>query len=94
MRLLVFAVYDVKAEMYGVPFMLKTKADAVRGFSDLASDKNTTVGRHPGDFKLQGLGTWDDVTGEFYSDANLDSLGFASDFLGGANNPNVLQVVS
>ena len=80
MKLLVFAVLDVKAEMYSIPFFKKSKAEAIRDFSDVANDRNTTVGRHPGDFKLVLLGTWSDTDSVFQVESH-ETMGFGSDFI-------------
>lgn len=55
-----YAVYDVKALAYAPPFIAGTDGIAVRMLSELVQDTNTTVGRHPGDFKLYCIGTYDD----------------------------------
>lgn len=55
-----YSVYDNKALVYGVPFFAPTDGYAVRAFGDLANDPNTTVGRHPGDFALFCVGSFDD----------------------------------
>lgn len=73
----VYAVYDVKAEIYNSPFFMPKGAMATRAFADLANDKNTTVGRHPGDFKLMHLGFFSPVTGVFKQLEVPESLGFA-----------------
>ena len=77
----VYAVYDVKAEIYNAPFFMAKHAMAVRAFSDLANDRNTTVGRHPGDFKLVHLGFFSPVTGAFKTLEMVESLGFADAFV-------------
>lgn len=59
-----YCVYDNKALIYGTPFYAPTDGSAVRSFRDLANDPNTTVGRHPGDFVLFHVGTFDDQNGQ------------------------------
>lgn len=80
-KLKVFSCYDVKAEVFGTPFMMAHAGQAVRAFKDLANDKQTTVGRHPQDFKLVQLGEWDDQDGEFVNQGPTVSLGFAADYV-------------
>ncbi|AXH77468.1 MAG: nonstructural protein [Microviridae sp.] len=75
-----FAVLDIKAELYGAPFFMSTNGEAVRAFKDLANDQNTTIGRHPEDYRLMRLGTFDNVSGEL-KEADGGSLGFASDYV-------------
>lgn len=58
-----FSVFDMKSGAFGVPFFIPTVGQAVRMFSDLASDGNSMVCRHPSDFVLYEIGTYDDATG-------------------------------
>lgn len=55
-----YCVYDNKALVYGTPFFAPTDGAAVRLFQELANDLNTTVGRHPNDFSLFAVGSFDD----------------------------------
>jgi len=59
-----YSLYDVKAQMYNLPFFAMNHGMARRSVSDLVSDMNTTVGRHPSDFKLYFIGVYDDQTGD------------------------------
>lgn len=65
MRLLGFSLYDTKTGTYSVPFFMNHQASAIRAVIDLASDLNTTVGRHPADYSLCQVGAFDDATGVF-----------------------------
>lgn len=76
----VFSVFDVKSELFSPPFYMTSRGEAVRAFKDLANDANTTVGRHPSDFKLVYLGLFDEETGQF-ENAQQESLGFAIDYV-------------
>lgn len=60
MQLSVYCVYDNKSLAYGVPFFAPTDGSAIRSFGDLSNDNNTTVGRHPADFALFCIGSYDD----------------------------------
>lgn len=77
MKLKIFSVYDAKAEAYMTPFFLQTKGQAIRGFMDLVSDKNTNVAKYPEDFTLFELGEYDDGRGSFVSHQTPISLGTA-----------------
>lgn len=81
MKLKIYSVFDVKTDMFMTPFFMSTNGQAMRAFSDLASDKNTTVGRHPEDYKLLCIGLFDDEQG-VVTPMPHDSLGFATDFVG------------
>lgn len=65
MILNVYAFYDIKASFYSAPFFLVHDSLAMRAATDLVADPNTTIGRHPADFALMKLGTFDDQTGNF-----------------------------
>jgi len=55
-----YSIYDNKALVYAVPFFAINDGHAIRSFTDLANDPNTTIGRHPGDFSLYEVGLFDD----------------------------------
>lgn len=59
----VVSVYDVKAEVYGEPKFVNTKAEAVRVFSDLVKKEEGPIGEHPEDYTLVDFGDWDNRSG-------------------------------
>jgi len=80
MKQLLFVVYDSKAELYNFPFQMQTKGQAIRGFTDLANDVNTTIGQHPEDFTLFQIGEYEDTKGEFTILDAKQSIGTALEF--------------
>lgn len=64
MKLHAYSIYDRKALVYNAPFFSVSDGSAVRSFSDLANDLQTTVGRHPGDYVLFRVGDFDDQSGK------------------------------
>lgn len=76
----VFTVYDSKAECYLQPFFMQTKGQAIRAFSELASDEKHNFGKYPADFTLFELGMFDDAKAEFTSYNTPVSLGLALEF--------------
>lgn len=58
-----YAVYDVKSLTYAPPFLAATDGVAVRMLAEAVSDIQTMVGKHPADFRLYCLGTFDDASG-------------------------------
>lgn len=60
MKLYAYCVYDRKALIYNSPFFSVSDGAAARSFADLANDMSTTVGRHPMDYVLFRIGTFDD----------------------------------
>lgn len=81
MNLKIFSVYDSKALCYGVPFFMPSTGAAVRAFSDLANDPQSTVHRHGSDFVLYQIGNFDDSKGVVKSIEPYVNLGIGSDFL-------------
>ena len=77
----VFSIHDVKASTFGQPFFAVNRGIAVRMFSDLVSDKNSMVSKHPDDFKLYELGAFDDNSGGLSPLAQPDFLHCASEFV-------------
>lgn len=78
---LVFAVYDVKAGYYKNPFIMRTKGEALRGYSDVANDKQTEIGKHPEDFCLFLLATFDEIKGIYKNESAPVSLGLAIEYV-------------
>jgi hypothetical protein len=58
-----YSVYDRKGLIYNAPFFAVTDGSAVRSFQDLANDPQTSVGRHPMDYVLYRVGSFDDAAG-------------------------------
>lgn len=81
MNTLAFAVYDLKALCYGVPFFMPNVGSAVRAFSDVANDTQSAISRHPSDYVLFQVGEFDDNKGTLNPIVPLISLGLASDFV-------------
>lgn len=63
----VCAVYDVKTACYDRPLLFVSLGEAIRSFADVANDKNTVIGQHPADFRLDYLSDFDMNNGEFCS---------------------------
>lgn len=61
--LIAYTLYDVKALTFSPPFFTSNDNVAKRMVMDLVSDTNNNVGRHPADFKLYKIGTFDEGNG-------------------------------
>lgn len=60
-----YQVYDLVGEsIVGPPFIEKNKGPAIRGFTDILNDKNSTLGQHPDDYELRFIGIQNEATGE------------------------------
>lgn len=58
-----YTIYDRKALHHHTPFFAVADGAAVRSLMDLVNDPNTTIGRHPGDYVLYRVGSFDDSAG-------------------------------
>lgn len=81
MTMLVYSIFDEKAAVFGVPFFMKNKGIALRAFGDLIKDGNTSINKHPDDFKLYYLGEFDDNSGSLVSCKQPEFIAHAVDFV-------------
>ena len=75
MKLLVFSVFDSKAEVYGTPIFFATKGLAIRAFSDQVNRPDSPLNAHSGDFTLFEIGEFSQDTGMLESHKTPYSLG-------------------
>lgn len=71
MKLNAYTLFDSKALTYHPPFFTHTDGAAVRMVGDLVADPNTSVGRHPADYVLYFVGTYDDSNGQLWPEQPL-----------------------
>lgn len=62
MILNVYCFYDTKATMFNTPFFLHTHGEAIRTAIDIGEDLQTRIGRHPEDYIVYCIGTFDTHT--------------------------------
>lgn len=55
-----FAVFDQKAKAYLTPFFLHNSGMALRAFGDCVNDSQHQFGKHPEDYVLFEVATFDD----------------------------------
>lgn len=67
MKTKMFSVFDSKAACYGTPFFMPMESMAIRAFSDLVNDGTTLVSKHPEDFSLFLVGSFEDSLATFDS---------------------------
>ena len=76
------SVYDTVAKVYAPPFYVNTVGEAVRSLANAVNDKNMgDLCKHPKDFILFEIGSWDDNTGLLTAVVPPERLGLASDFV-------------
>lgn len=61
----VYSIYDEKADYFNNPIFCPTEAVVLRDFGDTVNDSGCIVGKHPEDFRLYNLGTFDTQTAKF-----------------------------
>lgn len=60
-----YAVFDRKAEIYSQPFLEIKDGTAIRAIQDIViNNKDHAFAKHPSDFSLHRLGSFDENSGE------------------------------
>jgi len=62
MILKAFAFLDIKTGAYSRPFFVNHLAEAIRMAIEIASDRQTMIGRYPQDYELVEIGSFNDDT--------------------------------
>ena len=70
MKMNSYSVYDTATAAYMRPFFMQSDGQALRAFTDLATDAEHDIGKHPEHYSLVRLGTFDDNTGDFNNEKN------------------------
>lgn len=65
MELKVFAIRDKATEAYANPFYMTTIPEAIRAFKNVAMEPESNICKHPQDYELYQLGTFDNISGMF-----------------------------
>lgn len=63
MTLEMFSIKDGAVAAYAQPFFARSRAEAVRILQDTMASGDHQFARHPADFELFHMGTFDDQTG-------------------------------
>lgn len=80
MKMNVYTVYDLKACAYSRPWYSLSHSAAMREFGDAVNDPQAPFGKHPEDYQLVCVGSWDDVDGLLEPSAHVP-LAKATDFV-------------
>ena len=80
MQLKVFAIYDRAAEAFNTPFFMLTSAEAIRAFTNMATNPESQIYHNPLDFELHNIGHYINTTGDLLQDDALGNLGSAAIF--------------
>ena len=90
MKTKIFTVYDSKAEAYLPPFFMASTGSAMRAFEDSIHDTTTQFAKHPEDYTIFELGTYDDATATFELCKTPISLAKAIEL---CNHPEPMELV-
>lgn len=60
----IFSIFDKKSEGYKPPFACPTIGQAERSFLDACNEEGTDLHKHPEDYQLWMVGTFDIYSGE------------------------------
>lgn len=58
------SVYDKKAGCFTAPMMLRSRGEAIRSFQDAMADEKGQFCKHPEDYVLMSVASFDDENGE------------------------------
>ena len=64
MIMFAYSIYDVASQAYMRPFFMMSDGQAIRTFTDIATDADHEIGKHPEDYTLFRIGQFNDNTGE------------------------------
>lgn len=78
MKTNIYAVFDSKAGVHMSPWLATNHGVASRSFGDQVMNPESPFNRHPDDFILFCLGTFDMVTGAMENFPRAENLGPAS----------------
>lgn len=81
MTLKVFAVRDMKALAFLQPFFSNATGAALRAFGDACEDDKSPFNKHPEDYVLYEIGSYDDCTAELVALSPVHMMATASDFI-------------
>ena len=70
-----YTLFDDKAKVFNKPFMTINRATCMRAVRDLLKDMTTDPARHPEDFVLMYIGTFDDSSCEYELEPGCEVVG-------------------
>lgn len=81
MLLEMFSIYDSKVGAYMTPQFLHSIGQATRWFSDILKDESSPIAKHPEDYTLFHLGSYEDTNALFTPLPTPHSLGVGLELL-------------
>lgn len=81
MILKVFAIHDHKAEAFLQPFFSNSIGNALRAFGDAVNDEKYPFYKHPEDYSVYEIGSYDDSVALLDALVPVKMLALATDFV-------------
>ncbi len=91
MKLSAYTIYDVASGVYMRPFFSQADGQAIRSFKDIATDADHEIGKHPEDYTLYRIGSFNDTTGKMEGE-DLEKLATGIEMVSADRNPNQTQL--
>lgn len=85
MNTIFYAIYDTAAAVYLKPWNVLSDAQAMREFTDLVTNPESTINKHPEDYYLCRIGRYNDRDGKLEPEA-VETLLTGLEALAGANH--------
>lgn len=91
MKLNMYSIFDTASGVYERPFCFQSDGQASRAFSDIANDPEHPIGKHPEDYSLVRIGTYDDNKGRLVPEevevlmTGLEAVSAHRNFKNGSN---------
>lgn len=81
MLLGVFAIYDSGISTWMTPLYFRNKGEALRWWQEVCNNPEAKISKHPADYTLFELGTWNDDNNEFNLFKAPVKLGLALEYV-------------
>lgn len=81
MLMSIYSVYDSGISTWFPPCFVRNKGEILRWWSETANDSQSKISKHPQDYALFELGTWDDEKCKFDFHKAPLSMGLAIEFV-------------
>lgn len=72
--MIIFSVYDKKAEYFLQPMFARNAAQMLRDLSDVVANRDSLLGKHPEDYAVYQLAQFDEISGAIF-ECNRVKLG-------------------
>lgn len=77
----IYVIYDSAAEAYMSPWFIDKDQQAIREFGDVVRNPETPFAKHPDDYTLFKIGSYNEHTGKLTSLETPVSLGVAVEYI-------------